>query len=170
MTPQFLLTVFLDPRGRCDRRGLLTVAGSLLALQAAALGLAWTGALAPEGDVGALLGILFIWGAIAATSKRVHDIGLSAWWIGGSFLAVMMSTAVMAIGLMCLLPQAAFEPGETGYLVVVAGNALPIFALCIWLHCVKGQAGPNRFGEEPGPLGFSVPAVSQSAPLPAAAR
>lgn len=177
MPTKFLFTTLFDPRGRCDRRGLLLAAALLLALQGAVLGAAGAALITRDGPVAVAIDALLIWSAIAVTAKRLHDAGLSAWWIGKAFLAIVLSTIVLAIALMRVLPDAAFEAGRLGYVIILAGNMLPVFGLCLWMHFVKGQAGANPFGPSPGASGFSMPetgtwraSLSRTGPLRAASR
>ena len=157
MPVQTIVATFFDPRGRCDRRGLLVIASVLLTLQVAAFGLSFAGFL-PRGSLaGTALDLIVVWSAFVGTSKRLHDVGLPVWWVGAAFAAVVTSTIVLTILLMCFLPDAAFEVGGTGYIVVLAGNMLPVFGLCLWMHCVRGERRDNHFGPEPDASGFSHP-------------
>ncbi|MEQ1577608.1 MAG: DUF805 domain-containing protein [Hyphomicrobium sp.] len=103
-----LITELLDPRGPCNRQGLLAAAGALLAMQCASIGLSWMGLMVRDSAPAMVLGAVFLWSAIAVTAKRLHDAGLSAWWIGKALLAVMVSTAVLPVVMMSVLPRAAF--------------------------------------------------------------
>jgi uncharacterized membrane protein YhaH (DUF805 family) len=76
----------------------------------------------------------------ALAVPRLHDIGRSAWWAGGVFIAEI----VLAIAAFALLPmQAALT--VMGCFVLIAA------ALLIWLGLVPGEPVANAYGEAPAP-------------------
>ncbi len=170
MTASQLIYAFLNPDGRSDRRGLLMAAVWLLCLQAFAVTALMAFDLPPLGAVAIACHIAFVWIAFVAASKRLHDLGLSAWWIGKGLAATVVSTVILAAILMCVMDQAAFETGQDGYFLVVGGNILPVFAMTLWLHVQRGMSGGNIYGPLPGASGFSMPGLSHTSPLPAAVR
>jgi uncharacterized membrane protein YhaH (DUF805 family) len=164
-----LCYAFFNPEGRSDRRGLLIAAGVLFVLQGLAL-IYLTAFERPLTGVTATgLHVGFLWLAFVAMSKRLHDIGLSAWWVGKALAATVLSTVVLAVILMLFLPKSSFDPGGIGYLVTVIGNMAPIVAMTLWAHCKRGQDIVNQYGPVPGRSGFSFPdAIRRISPLPAA--
>lgn len=155
----------LDPRGRCNRRGLLVVSGLLLAIEAVlALALLLMGA-AFDGPLAWIVKLALLWTAIAATSKRLHDCGHSAWWMAGATLAVMVWCFGLTTGLVLLLGPAAFAPGSLWLALTLVAVSAPVLALVVWLHCAAGEATANRFGPIPAADGFSA-AESRASAMP----
>jgi uncharacterized membrane protein YhaH (DUF805 family) len=68
----------------------------------------------------------------AIVSKRLHDLGFSAWWLVGANVILFLSI----LSRIELAEQIS---------TVVFGTCL------ILLGCFKGASGPNRFGDEPAP-------------------
>lgn len=65
---------------------------------------------------------------------RLHDIGKSG-WIAAAFLALeFLLLFVSSVNLLVM----------GVYVVAMAG-------LLVWLGCIRGQAGPNKWGEVPEP-------------------
>lgn len=157
----------LTPGGRCDRRGFLLVAAVMLATQAAAALMIWLAGAEHDGPLGMTLNAAFLWLAVTATSKRLHDVGRSAWAILWAFFGVMLWTIALVV-MMMLVGGDALVPGAPLYWVTIAGTMLPVFLATLWLHFKRGESGPNRFGEPPGASGFSLPRRSDRAGLPLA--
>ena len=76
----------------------------------------------------------------ALAIPRLHDIGRSAWWAGGAFIAELV-TAVAAFALL---------PMQTA-LTVMGCFVLIAAALLVWLGFVPGDPGENAYGEAPAP-------------------
>lgn len=147
-----------DPRGRCSRKGLLLISGLLLAVEIA-LALLWLATGADFGGAPALIiKSVLLWLAFAATSKRLHDCGLSAWWFVGGLFGVMAWSFLLTTGLVIAFGAAALAVEGGGFTAAFAGTCLPAMGLLIWLHCQAGERGLNRFGPEPDASGFSPPA------------
>lgn len=144
----------LDPRGRLNRFGLLSVAFLLLGLEIAAAALI-VGLDRPINGAEAIgLKVLFFWMATAAISKRLHDLDRSAWWLLKAAGAIIAFAVVVTLVLMATLGNASMRPGELGFLLGVASTTVPVFVMILWLHCAPGDAGPNRFGPPPQGLAF----------------
>lgn len=156
-----------DPRGRTGRAGLLVMALALLVLEMAAAALVLTLDLPLTGPLALGLKAAFFWIATAALSKRLHDLGKSAWLIAKGASGVVLWSAAVSIVLMVVLGTAAMEPGQAGYMISVAATTAPVLLAILWLHCAPGMPGPNRFG--PPPQGWLTSATSGHAPAPAAA-
>lgn len=151
----------LDPRGRCNRRGLLHVAGVLLAAEAAlAVWLVQSGA-AFDGPIAFAIKLALLWTAIAASCKRLHDCGRSAWWIAIAAGGVMAWCFVLTLVLVVVLGPSALGTQSPWLFAVLVGVLLPIVALALWLHCVPGQDGENAYGPEPDAAGFSMPCMDR---------
>jgi uncharacterized membrane protein YhaH (DUF805 family) len=150
----------IDPRGRCDRRAMLLVTVSLLAVQAllaAVFGLAG-GDLA--GRVFFALNLPLMWIGTVALLKRLHDVGYSGWWIGPAVLFWLVGAMLITLTLSLTVGPAKFSallqayPPLHGLLVVVIG--LPPFGGLLWLQASAGQPGANRFGPQPSVHGFAA--------------
>lgn len=148
----------LDPRGRCDRKGFLTAAGALLALQATAVLGLWLSETAFDSGIVAAGNLAFLWLGYAAVSKRLHDIGRSAWWVPGGILAWVLGATIAAVGVVLFAGPQVLEPGRPGYWVVFAVMMLPLLGIALWLHFAAGEPGANRYGPAPAGGGFSTPA------------
>lgn len=149
--------VFVDPRGRSDRRGLLVVTLAVLAVQAVLLITALATGLYPNGPLSwALEGIMF-WLAVAATARRLHDCGRPAWWIAAGALAVMAWCFVLTTGILIAKGPLAFAPGSEWLTLTIAAVTLPTLAIMVWLHCEPGDGQVNRYGPVPDASGFSEP-------------
>src|SRR5690606_6182031 len=93
----------------------------------------------------------------AAISRRLHDRGLSGLWalIPVGLLVAMMSGFMFLFQL--LMQDAPMGDSSTdlsfefGMLGVMLGNLLYMASLAtlIVFLCLKGKAGPNRYGPEP---------------------
>lgn len=155
--PASVLQVF-DPRGRCNRKGLLLAAAILLALQIAA-GLAlWGAGFDLASPLVQPVNVAFCWVAFPLISKRLHDLGRSAWWIPGAVLIWLAAIISLAGAIVLSGDPDLLAPGTTSYWITLAAMLLPLLAAAIWLHTAPGNAGSNRFGPQPTSHGFSMPA------------
>ena len=156
-----LLCHMADPRGRCNRKGLLIVAALLLGVEIA-VGLAlWLAGVNLEGSAVVALKAVCVWFAICAGSKRLHDMNLRAWWMLGTIAIVTLWSLLLVVAIMATAGVEAMEAGSVLYMfALVAGSILPILAATLWLHFRKGAPGVNRFGTEPKGLGFSGPEIN----------
>lgn len=153
-----LLIHMLDPRGRCNRKGLLIVAGLLLAAEFVVGALLWAAGADLEGTTVLAFKSICIWLAICAGSKRLHDMNLRAWWMLGVLVATTIWTLVLVVAIYITAGEQALEPGTAWYMIALAGSAAPILGATLWLHFRRGEQGVNRFGGEPTGIGFSGPA------------
>ena len=160
MTVSELACHMLDPRGRCNRKGLLIVAGLLLAAEIV-VGLAlWLAGVDLEGGGVLAIKAVCVWLAVCAGSKRLHDLNLSAWWMLGMLAISILATFALVVAMMVVLGPEALQPGTAWYFAALAGSMMPILAATLWLHFRKGQPGVNRFGAEPRGIGFAGPVIS----------
>jgi uncharacterized membrane protein YhaH (DUF805 family) len=158
MPPPAIFALHLvDPRGRCDRRGFLTAAGVLLALQAPAALLLWHSGAGFGGLPVVAANAVFCWIGYAVISKRLHDLGRSAWWMPIGLLAWLIVGMVAALAVAIVAGPHVLEPGAAGYWLTLIALLLPLLGGLLWLHVARGQAGSNRFGPVPAPHGFSMP-------------
>ena len=153
----------IDPRGRCDRRGLLALAIIIMVLQAALALAVLASGIEPAPLIVDMVNAVFVYMAFAATAKRLHDTGRSAWWIVGGAIAVVAWSIAVAFSAVLALGPDGFDPGSFWWIVAVTVSTLPAFALLLWLHCAKGDSQANRFGPVPGRSGFARHGRSQVA-------
>jgi uncharacterized membrane protein YhaH (DUF805 family) len=155
--PTSVLQVF-DPRGRCNRKGLLVSAAILLALQVVIALALWGAGIDLASPLLLPLDVAFCWVAFALISKRLHDLGRSAWWIPAVVLIWLVAITCLAGAIVLSGDPDLLAPGTTGYWITFAIMLLPLLAAAIWLHATPGNQGSNRFGPEPTSHGFSMPA------------
>lgn len=146
---------WLDHRGRLDRAGLLAVTVLLLLADAlAASVIAATGASLTSPGVMAFKAVS-LWMATAALNKRLHDIGLSGWWITRGLAALLVWSAIVAVGLLMVVPAAqAANPAHGAFWVNVALTSAPVLAALLWVHAKQGTPGPNAYGPAPRPVSW----------------
>jgi uncharacterized membrane protein YhaH (DUF805 family) len=156
MSATFMLQL-VDPRGRCDRKGFLLAAATLLVLQAAVAAAMWSSGAAFHGWQALAAGAAFAWLGYAAISKRLHDLGRSAWWIPAAVLLWLVGAFVFAVGIAVAANPDVLAPGTPAYWVTFLLMMLPLAGIALWLHAAAGDSDANRFGAAPSVLGFSVP-------------
>ena len=138
-----------DPRGRYDRADFIWAAVTLVAAQLAfALGL-WVTHAPFMGWRGIVANVVFCWLAYAAISKRLHDLGRSAWWM----LIGALGWAVAALGVALIVALSAgpesLDAGTRGFWATFVTLMVPPAMLALWLHIAQGEPGTNRFGPAP---------------------
>lgn len=101
-----------------------------------------------------IVSLALLWPGIAVTTKRLHDLGWSGWWqilmlVGIVALAV---TAYFYLGTSdtASAPSAPLDPIAMNALLVLSiGLGLFALYLSILTLFVRGQPGPNKYGEDP---------------------
>jgi uncharacterized membrane protein YhaH (DUF805 family) len=141
----------------------------------------------PEGGAGIAVGILsllamvaVIWISIAAGIKRLHDLDRAGAWLVLFYLVPVLLGIALVVAVVINIgvgDLASLNEGEIvrrltdeafwrSLGVVVLAFVIPTVVLTIWqliwLGCLPGTPGPNRFGADPRP-GQAVP--SQSRPM-----
>ena len=81
-------------------------------------------------------------GYFAATVKRLHDRGKSAWWL---FVFVFLPNAIYAFGEIAV--QTGFNSSAI-FLIRFVAAGMFVWAF-IELGCLRGTRGNNRFGPDP---------------------
>ena len=144
-----------DPRGRADRAGLAVLDVLLTAAQAGA----YAAMLALEtpltGPASLVIHSLLGWTAIAAVSKRLHDLGLGGGPVLIALAGYLLWSLVLTFAAAGAMGEAAFEPGSIGLIMVMAGMGLPLAAFLVWIHLAPGEAHDNRYGPVTGAAGFA---------------
>ena len=150
-----ILRSMLDPRGRCNRKGLLIAAVVMLVVEAVAgLGL-WAAERALNDPILLPFKAAMIYLAVSAAAQRLHDLGLSAWRIGWATLAIFGWCIAVTLAAMVTFGPERMAPGEAGFTIVFASLLMPMLVMLLWLHFAPGEPGSNRFGPEPEALGFA---------------
>ena len=148
----------LDPRGRSGRLDLLRVAIAMFALQLLLLGVLW----GIGSQVDALLvlpvNVLFCWMAYAAVSRRLHDLGRSAWWMPVAFGAWVFVGFLVALLVAVVRGPEAVQAGRPGFWMVFACLLVPPLLVALWLHLAAGEGRPNRYGPPGSDDGLFDPA------------
>lgn len=149
--------LMVDPRGRVNRKALLWVAIALLSIQALAVAAAMLVSSPVLHFLLAVVKLASLWIATAAAIKRLHDLGLSGWWVPGGILIQFVWTLVACFASFLVFGEAIANIGSGEFIVyAVAVMALPL-AVTVWLHFAPGTVGPNKYGPEPDESGLSMP-------------
>jgi uncharacterized membrane protein YhaH (DUF805 family) len=146
------LSEFLfSPRGRVNRAkywlfALVSIA--IMVVLIAVMGFAWAKSLYdPRGGFGFPVGAMIVFGIVYLVLlvvgifigiKRLHDRDKSGWWLLVFYLAPMILSGLSG------------ALSRDGIAVVFALGSL---AISIWafieLGCLRGTAGPNKYGPDP---------------------
>lgn len=162
-----LIPVLLDPRGRCNRRGLLLLAGVMLLLEIV-LGLAvWGFGFSLHGPLASAVKLLLFWVAICACSKRLHDLGLGAGMLGWGLVATIVWVFTVALAVAFGLGMEHLLPAGRWFPAAMAACMLPVIGALLWLHLAKGDETGNAYGPPPSGLGYSVLEHRRTASHPA---
>jgi uncharacterized membrane protein YhaH (DUF805 family) len=144
-----ILRVSFDPRGRLDRRGMFIVAIALLVLQVFA-GLALLRAGVPaDAPLSLAVAAVFLWIGFAAVSKRLHDIGRSAWMFPLFCLAWVVCALGVSLTVYFVFGDEALVEGTATFRALVGGLVASIVAALVWLHVRPGMVGVNAYGPPP---------------------
>ena len=150
-----LLTAATNPFGRCNRTGLWRITCILLAAQILiGLGIWLTGS-SFTGPLAFVCKLGFVWVGFCALSKRLHDIGLSAWWVPAVFVLMLAWTIIQTFVMLALFGAQMLVLTGPVFWLSAASTVTPAIATAIWLHCANGEEHSNRYGPPPSELGFS---------------
>lgn len=97
------------------------------------------------GPIGLLTSLALLIPSTTVSVRRLHDIGKSGWWVAAPFaLIIPVAFAVLVEGANAQNPSA---------ILIFSVIALLCYAI-VWLvwTCSDGEAGENRFGENPKEL------------------
>jgi uncharacterized membrane protein YhaH (DUF805 family) len=140
-TAKAIAGLLLDPRGRMSRQDLL--AASVIMVAVDMLLSAVTGGIA----VFVVKGVAYWIGGVGV-HKRLHDIGRSGWWLAGGLALLCMWSALIGLGIGFTLGLESIQPGNPGYIAILAAILMPSLGAALWLHLAEGEKGMNRFGAE----------------------
>jgi len=157
-----------DPRGRCNRKALLGVAIALLAIQAAAILIHTYTDNAVLHFAASTVEIACLWIATSAAIKRLHDLGLSGWWVPGSVLALFVWMLLASFVSYLTLGESVAVIGSPEFMVYAAAVMVWPLAATVWMHFAKGTDGPNKYGPEPDDTGLSAPVGNATIAYPTA--
>ncbi len=96
-----------------------------------------------EGLAGLAVVLALAWPAAALIVRRLHDIGLSGWWLALMASGEILNSLALASGL-AGAPPALTPLGHAVGALALAGG-LSFIPLALW----PGQANANRFGPPP---------------------
>lgn len=165
---QHLLVSLIDPRGRCNRKGLLVAALVLLAVEIVGAVLVWLSQMLVDHPALLFTKAALMWVAIAAACQRLHDLGRSAWLILPAMLGLLAWSFAAALAAAFAFGPDAVVPGSVGFWLIFAAVSAPMLGALLWLHFAPGQPHANRYGPQPQGLGFAGP-QSRSRRAPAGA-
>ena len=138
-----------DPRGRCNRKGLLGVAIALLSLQALALAAWYMTASPPIHVLAGVVKIGCVWIAASAAIKRLHDLGLSGWWLPVSFMVLLIWSVIASFFSLLAFGPAVLTYNSFEFMIYASAVMIWPVAGTLWLHFAKGDEGHNRYGAPP---------------------
>lgn len=165
-----LILSLVDPRGRCNRRGLLVIASLLLAVETMLVTLASLGIASPDGAGVMPVKVVVLWIAIAACAKRLHDIGRSAWAMALAVPVTLVWGFAATVAVTMQVGVEALVPSSPWYFACLGLTMVPVVAGTTWLHIAGGDSGPNRYGPAPEGLGIAGPHADRVQVVPADAR
>lgn len=150
-----------SPTGRASRRdywmrfvlpyvGIAIVAAILDVIVFGSAGIDGKG----SGPFQAIVALFYFWPSLAVSIKRLHDRGLSGWWIGGQFIAIIAAAVVAYMYLSGARESGATPETPLGLIAVLGALVLVWFYVLIQMWFFRGQVGDNKYG--PDPLGNSA--------------
>jgi uncharacterized membrane protein YhaH (DUF805 family) len=97
------------------------------------------------GVIMAVVGVGILVSSILIAIRRLHDRDKSGHWL---WLLYVLPGVVSGIGNVLVLVVATTEALLIGMLLSLGSLGFSIWAL-VWLGCLRGTQGPNRFGPDP---------------------
>lgn len=109
----------------------------------------------PLNIVAGFTALALLWPNIAMTTKRLHDRGLSGWWQVTPLLFILPASVIAYLYLNSPGSGTGSAPvSEFGALQIIGAVAMiAVFVLILWLTInvlfLRGQAGQNKYGDDP---------------------
>lgn len=138
-----------DPRGRCNRKGLLGVAVALLTLQTLAIAALYITASPPIQVLAGVVKMGCLWIAASAAIKRLHDLGLSGWWLPVSLMVLLIWSVIASFLSLLAFGQAVLSYNSLEFMIYASAVMIWPVVGTLWLHFAKGDVGHNRYGAPP---------------------
>jgi uncharacterized membrane protein YhaH (DUF805 family) len=91
--------------------------------------------------------VAFVSGIFVAI-KRLHDRDKSGWWLLLFYIAPGVLLGIGLVGGFLGIAEGSLSAGSMAFLFSLAGIAVLLWAF-IELGCLRGTAGPNRYGPDP---------------------
>lgn len=166
-----MLDFLYNPQGRISRKGYVLGYFLPYLLLVQILGPVFGGT--PLGLIFSLISLFYIWPSLVAVPvKRFHDMGVTGWYQAGVIALNFLAALIMVQGVMEVSGQeleTTTEPAALQQLIfsAIAESSRGQLGLALWFivsigtfllfSLVKGQAGANRFGDDPlaGGRGFA---------------
>ena len=158
-----MLDFLYNPQGRVSRKGYFVAffLPYLALTQILPMGFAGT----PLSFVFSLISLFYLWPSVGAVPiKRFHDMGLTGWYQAGVVGLTILAAIIVTQGVMSEGGDRIFEaetPAEQQDImfevISSSGRAQLGLALAFLVNLaqfvlfvsVKGQAGPNKYGNDP---------------------
>lgn len=109
--------------------------------------------------IGFLISIALIWPNLAITAKRLHDMGLSGWFMVIPWVLNVVGVVfiVMSVGMSAVFNAAALESEDPAAIMALLGPLLGGLGLLflvnlgflLWIGLTDSRPGSNRFGPNP---------------------
>lgn len=105
------------------------------------------------GVFGAIVALFYLWPSIAVPVKRLHDRGLSGWWVLWPVLPLAVAAALFFSSGYTGETARDMPPGHAYPLLVLVGlGVLSSLIITIQMWFLPSQEGENDYGEEPPKL------------------
>ncbi|MGL4322646.1 MAG: DUF805 domain-containing protein [Beijerinckiaceae bacterium] len=170
MTGAEFLQAIVDPRGRVSRKGFIVASAVLIGLEILGALLIYGAGLAADGVLIMALKCAFVWVALVACVKRLHDLGYSGWWLAIFSIIQVMWTAILVSAMVAAIGIEQLQSGSLWSNAMYAGAFMPLIGAAIWIQLARGEARINPYGFEPDGLGFGMaergPLFKGAAPTP----
>jgi uncharacterized membrane protein YhaH (DUF805 family) len=102
------------------------------------------------GVFGLIVGLFFFWPSIAVTVKRLHDRGISGWWVIWPFVPLVVAGTLFLTSGYTAETARTMPPGHAYPLLFLAGLfLLSTIIVTIQTWFLPSQQGENDYGEEP---------------------
>ena len=140
--------LLLSPQGRIGRKSFwLWIAISYgVAIVVGAIDAVIFGVDAETNPLSSVYGLATLYPSICVNVKRLHDTNRSGWWVLGPWAVII----ALLVAVFPFFPKAHDDISVASVLAIFAAAAVMFAAfvtLLVWLGFLKGQPGPNKYGE-----------------------